>query len=347
MKLPKLKIGHLTLNQPVVLGGMGVGITRHRLASAVTLSGGLGVISGVNLGFTQADFIHNTLEANLRALREEIRKAKKLTSGGPIGVNFMVAMNHYTEHVKVAVSEGVDFIVSGAGLPKNLPELVDNTKTLIAPIVSSTKAAKLITKFWDRTYQRVPDAVILEGIHAGGHLGFSLEDIENETFDAESSIKNIREMLRPYEDQYNQAIPIILAGGIRSYDDVKKALQYGAEGVQVATRFIATKECDASDAFKKHFILAKAEDVHIIKSPVGLPGRAIKSVKKDHLPKRHPCLKCLQTCNPSETPYCISSALIHAVEGNISKGLVFSGQYGYEIQEITSVEEVMKSLCQP
>lgn len=349
MQIPSLNIGDLKIKVPIVLGAMGIGVTRSGLASAVTNAGGLGVISGVNLGYSEPDFFDNMLEANLRGLRNEIRKAKALTDNGFVGVNFMVAMNRYAEHVKEAVKEGVDFIVSGAGIPTELPEFVKGTSTKIAPIISSSKAAKLITKVWDRKYDVAPDAVVLEGIKAGGHLGFSVEDLEANHYDMVEVVAEVKAVLKPYEEKYNKKIPLIVAGGVFDGADIMKVLAAGGDGVQMATRFVATKECDASEAFKSAYINAKSEDVKIIVSPVGMPGRAVlnpfleKVIKGDKPPIKR-CVNCIRTCNPKTTPYCISQALINAVEGNVNEGLIFSGANVDRIKELSTVPRIFEEV---
>lgn len=351
MKLPTLEIGNLKIKYPIVLGAMGIGVTRSGLAAAVTNAGGLGVISGVNLGFEEPDFLTDTLEANLRALKNEIRKAKELVKGGAIGVNFMVAMNHYAEHVKVAVREGIDIIISGAGIPSDLPALVKGSGTKIAPIISSSKAAGLITKLWDRNYSVAPDALVLEGILAGGHLGFKLTELENESYDAFSTIAEIKEILKPYEEKYNKKIPLIVAGGIFNGEDIANVIKAGGNAVQMATRFVATVECDANDAYKQAYINAKEEDVRLIVSPVGLPGRAVnnpflKRVDENDRPAIKKCLQCLRTCDVKTTPYCISQALINAVSGNLDEGLIFSGKNVYKVNEISTVEKIFAELIE-
>ncbi|MDK2866287.1 MAG: nitronate monooxygenase [Clostridiales bacterium] len=352
MKLPSLKIGDLTVKYPIVLGAMGVGVTRSSLASAVTNAGGLGVISGVNLGFSEPDFLDNMLEANLRALRREIRRAKELTKGGAVGINFMVAMNTYAEHVVEAVKEGIDFIASGAGLPTELPALVKGTKTKIAPIISSSKAAGLITKLWDRNYSVIPDAIILEGIKAGGHLGFKPKELLEERYDMVQTLHDIKEVLKPFEAKYNRKIPIIVAGGIYDSNDIEAVMQAGGDGVQMATRFVATDECDAHQHFKDAYIQAKKEDVQIIISPVGLPGRAIgnpflEAVASGNRPPIKRCINCLKTCNLKTTPYCISQALVNAVSGNVDEGLIFSGENVYKVDRMSTVPEIFHELIAP
>ncbi|HAS72884.1 MAG TPA: nitronate monooxygenase [Clostridiales bacterium UBA8960] len=349
MKLPELKIGEHTIKVPIVLGAMGVGVTRSGLASAVTTSGGLGVISGVNLGFNDPDFYTNRLEANLRALKREINLAKDMTKGGLIGVNFMVAMNNYKEHVAVAVKEGIDFIISGAGLPTELPGLVKGSKTKIIPIVSSVKAAQLISKMWDRNHQTAPDAVVIEGIKAGGHLGFSKEDLLEGNFNPKEVIQGVKAALETYEIKYDKKIPVIFAGGIFDGKDIAEAISYGADAVQMATRFVATEECDAHINFKNAYVDADITDAQIIISPVGMPGRALNNPLIDNLskgirPKIERCVNCLSTCNPKTTPYCISQALVASVQGDVETGLIFAGENVFKVTEITTVSHLMETL---
>ncbi len=351
MNLKSLTIGTLSVRYPIVLGAMGIGVTRSGLASAVTNAGGLGVLSGVNLGYAESDFKTNRLEANLRALKREIIKAKEKTKNGVLGVNFMVAMNAYAEHVMTAVKEGVDLIVSGAGLPTELPAFVKNSATKLAPIVSSAKACALLTKVWDRNYQTVPDAIVLEGIEAGGHLGFKLKELQEETYNYKMCIEEIKKILTPYEEKYHKKIPIIVAGGIFDGKDIAEAIHAGASGVQMATRFVATHECDAHENFKKLYVSAKATDTEIIISPVGMPGRAIVTpligkLKEGIKPPIRYCVDCLRTCDPKTTPYCISNALIEAVNGHVDTGLFFAGKNVHKVKEIVSVEALMSTLVQ-
>lgn len=349
MKLPTLEIGSLKIKYPIVLGAMGIGVTRSGLAAAVTNAGGLGVMSGVNLGFEEPDFMDKPLEANLRALRNEIRKAKEMTKGGAIGINFMVAMNTYAEHVREAVKEGIDFIVSGAGIPQDLPALVKGSSTKIAPIISSSKGAGLIAKLWDRNHNIAPDAVVLEGVKAGGHLGFKRDDIINEKYDVFKTITEIKNILKPYEEKYQKKIPLIVAGGIYTGEDIAEIIKAGGDGVQMATRFVATAECDASDAYKQAYINASKEDVKIIISPVGLPGRAVGNpflsrIDANDRPTIKRCVNCLRTCDVKTTPYCISQALINAVSGNVDEGLIFSGENVYKVKEMTTVPKIFDEL---
>lgn len=349
MNIKPLHIGELTAQVPIIQGGMGIGVSRARLASAVANAGGIGVISGVEIGFMEPDFEKNPQEANLRVLTSEIKKAKELSPKGIIGVNFMTAMNNFDELVRIAVIEGVDLIIAGAGLPSHLPELVNGYKTKIAPVVSSGRAAKIILKMWDKKYSRNADMVIVEGPEAGGHLGFSEEDLPAaQSMGLLKIIKEVIEEVKVYEEKYNVSIPVIAAGGIYSGADIAEYLKNGASGVQMGTRFVATHECDADIRYKEQYVNCKKEDIVIIKSPVGMPGRAINNefIKKVSVSKQTSkgCYQCLKGCSPKITPYCISRALIEAVKGNVDEGLIFVGSNAYKIDKIVSVKELVNDL---
>ena len=346
MKLPELKIGNLTAKLPIIQGGMGVGISLNRLASAVANQGGVGIISGVQIGFREADFIKNTLEANLRVLESEIKLAKENAKTGIIGINFMVAMKDYDVFVKKAVESGIDLIISGAGLPLELPSLVKGSNTKIAPIVSSGKAASLICRMWDKKEQVAPDAVVVEGPLAGGHLGFSREDLDSgRAADLEDILLEVIKVVEPFAKKYNKHIPIIAAGGIYDGNDIARLIELGADGVQMGTRFIPTEECDAHLNYKLAHLKAKKEDIQVIMSPVGMPGRAIINdlMRREELNK-HCLYKCLRSCKPKEIPYCISEALLNSANGNVDEGLLFSGSLGYKAQKIQTVKEVIDEL---
>lgn len=349
MKLNPLVIGDLTVKIPIIQGGMGVGISRANLAATVANEGGIGVISGVQIGFSEPDFEINTLEANNRALIKEIRKARKLSPHGVIGVNFLVAMNNYEKLAKTAVEEGIDIIISGAGLPIKLPEMVKESKTKIAPMASSGRTAAVMCRMWDKRYNRIPDLIVVEGSDAGGHLGYSMEELTSENKpNLESIVKDILEVIKPYEEKYGKKIPIAVAGGIFTGKDIAHYINLGASAVQIATRFIATEECDAHDNFKNAIINAKDGDIKIIKSPVGMPGRAIKNkfveqIETAHL-KIEKCYGCMKACNAKKAPYCISKALINAVSGNVEDGIIFSGSNAHRIDKIVKVKELMNEL---
>lgn len=352
MKYKPLVIGELAAPVPVVQGGMGVGVSLDKLAGAVAKEGGIGIISTAQIGFAEEDYEENPLQANLTAIGKVIGRARKRAEGGIVGVNIMVATKHYEEYVKAAVRAGADIIISGAGLPVDLPQYVKDAKTKIAPIVSSVKSANVILKLWDRKYQRVPDMVVIEGPEAGGHLGFSREELETvtrEKFDAE--IQKILSKVKEYAQKYQTSIPVVAAGGIYDRRDMQHMMALGVDGVQVATRFVTTEECDASAAYKQTYLDCKKEDIVLVDSPVGLPGRAIYNKFLEEV-KNFPgkfgakkCRQCIVTCNPAKTPYCISRALIAAVTGNIDEGLLFCGANAYRAERIETVKEIMQEFA--
>lgn len=349
MKLPSLILGDLTIQKPIMQGGMGIGVSRSGLASAVANEGGIGVISGVVLGFLEPDFKENPKAANIRALRKEIRTAKELSPSGVIGVNFLAAVDHYEDLVKAAVEEGIDLIISGAGLPSKLPELVQGSNTKIAPMTSSGRTAAVICKMWDKRYHRIPDMIVVEGPDAGGHLGFTMEELTSESRPTlESALKDVLEEIKPFEEKYGKKIPVVAAGGIFTGGDMARYIKLGASAVQISTRFIATDECDAHINFKQAILNAKEDDVEIIKSPVGMPGRALKNQfaeKIKHTPlKIEHCSGCMRSCHAKEANFCIVEALIRAVQGNVEEGLVFTGTNAYRVNEIMSVRDLMNEL---
>jgi len=344
-----LKIGDLVAKVPVIQGGMGVGVSRSSLAAAVAKAGGVGVISGVHVGYDEDDFEKNNLNANLRALKKHIIKAKENSNGGIIGLNLMVAMNNYEQHVKEAISAGVDLIISGAGLPTKLPSLVKGSNVKIAPIVSTVKAASVILKMWDRKDKTTADLIIVEGPTAGGHLGYSKEELKDiDSIDYDKELVEIIKVANAYGEKYNKEIPVVAAGGIFTGDDVLKYINLGASGVQVGTKFVGTHECDASEEYKNTYVNASKEDIDLVVSPVGMPGRAIhnKFIEKVSTtrPKITKCYNCLIPCNPKDTPYCISEALINAVKGDVDNALLFCGANAYKVDRLYSVDEVIKEL---
>lgn len=348
MKFNSLKIGTLVAKIPIIQGGMGIGVSSSKLASAVANEGGIGIISAAQLGYTQINFQDNPLKANLEALKRHIKTAKANASNGIIGVNIMVASNHYKEHVLAAIDAGVDLIISGAGLPTMLPKIVKDSAVKIAPIVSSLKSAKVILKIWDKHDNVAPDMVVIEGPKAGGHLGFKLDEINDSNFNYEKVVTDIINEVKIYEQKYNKEIPVVVAGGVFDGNDIAKYLKLGAKGVQMATRFVVTEECDASQAFKDAYINCSKEDIVIVKSPVGMPGRAIKNKFIENVnnskSKITHCYNCLTPCNPADTPYCISEALINAVNGNLDEGLIFCGENAYRLTKMTTVKQLMSEL---
>ena len=344
-----LKIGDLTIAVPIVQGGMGVGISLSGLAAAVANEGGVGVISSAGLGLLYSDFKGNFLEASIHGLKEEIRKAREKTLG-VIGVNVMVAMSNFTDMIKTSITEKVDIIIAGAGLPLDLPSfLKKDSLTKLVPIVSSARAAKIICEKWKSNYNYLPDAVIVEGPKAGGHLGFKEEQISDIDYRLEKLVPEIVSELKIFEDKYDKPIPLIAAGGIYTGQDIHDIMKLGASGVQMGTIFVTTDECDASPAFKQSYINASEDDIEIIRSPVGMPGRAIISnfIKKVKAGKKQPkkCpFKCIKTCDISKSPYCIIIALINALKGNFENGYAFAGANAFRATRISSVKEVFQSL---
>lgn len=344
-----LRIGNRVAKWPIIQGGMGIGISLSALAGAVAKDGGIGIISGVQIGYREEDFQKNNLEANKRAMREEIRKAREIAPEGIIGVNLLAAMTTYDELIRTAIEEGIDLIVTGAGLPLELPKMVEGTETKIAPVVSSGKAARLISKVYDKKFSIPADMFIVEGPLAGGHLGFKKEVMENESYmDLEDILKEVLEAIRPFEEKYEVKIPVVVAGGIFDGKDIAHYLQLGASGVQMGTRFVATEECNADLDFKMSYVHARAEDIRLVKSPVGMPGRAIENdftrkLDEGNIPVKR-CYNCLIPCDPRTTPYCISDALIHSAEG--TEGLIFAGSNAFRVNEIISVKELMRKLIE-
>ncbi|MBI5477086.1 MAG: nitronate monooxygenase [Ignavibacteriales bacterium] len=347
--MKSLQIGNLNVPIPLIQGGMGVGISLSGLAAAVANEGGVGVISSAGLGLLYKEFSKDFLEASIHGLQEELRKAREKSSG-IIGVNVMVAMSNFADMVKTAIAEKADIIFAGAGLPLDLPGfLKKDSSTKLAPIVSSARAAKIICEKWKKNYNYLPDAIVVEGPKAGGHLGFKPEQIEDENYSLEKLIPEVVHEVKQIEEAYNQQIPVIAAGGIYTGKDIYDIMQLGASGVQMGTRFVTTDECDASDEFKQSYIDAKSEDIEIIKSPVGMPGRAISSnfLEKVKQGKRQPLqcpFQCIKTCEVSSSPYCIITALINALKGNFEKGYAFAGSNAFKATRITSVKELFQSL---
>ena len=345
-----VKIRNKSIGIPLIQGGMGIGVSRCGLAGAVAREGGMGVLSTAQIGYDDPEFKKHPEETNLKVLPVQIRKAKELSGGnGMIGVNIMAVTQLYGDYVKTACETGVDAIITGAGLPVELPKYAAGYDVAIAPIVSTAKAAGVILKRWDKKYQRTADFLVIEGPKAGGHLGFSPEELADVgQIDYDTEIKNILAVKKQYEDKYQTQIPVFVAGGIFTNEDVRHALELGADGVQAASRFVATEECDASEAFKQAYVWADEEDIVVIKSPVGMPGRAVKNRFIEKMQKDpggvNWCYKCLKACNPATAEYCISQALINAVEGNLDEGLIFCGQRTGEIREISTVHQVVEDL---
>lgn len=356
MPFPSLSLGDLTARIPVIQGGMGVGISLSRLAAAVASQGGIGVIAAAMIGMREPDVAENPIEANCRALKTEIAKARALSSG-IIGVNIMVALTTFTQMARAAIESKVDVIFSGAGLPLELPrqlrELCEEKKqefrTKLVPIISSGRAAKIIAKKWLSRFSYLPDAFVVEGPKAGGHLGFKPEQINDSNHALEVIVPEVLEAVKPLEDKYGKNVPVIAAGGIYSGQDIHRFLKMGASGVQMGTRFVATHECDADIRFKESYLKATRDDITIISSPVGMPGRALQNdfiaKSREGLKKPFKCIfHCVSTCQQEKTPYCIAQALISAMRGNLKGGFAFCGENVYRVNEIISVAELIQKL---
>lgn len=371
-----LVIGDMVAKYPVIQGGMGVGISLSSLAGAVAKAGGIGIISTAQIGFRDPDFLKEPMEANMRAIHSEFKKAREIAPKGIIGFNIMVATRNYAQYVKEAIKAGADIIISGAGLPIELPgylaeakrlaaEAGETVRTKIAPIVSTAKSAMVICRMWDRKYKRIPDLLVIEGPLAGGHLGFSREQLTqygadtanvSDTYDSaayDEEIRGIMKVVRQFEEKYSQHIPVVIAGGIYTHEDVEHAMELGADGVQVATRFVTTEECDAPMSYKQSYLDAKEEDIVITQSPVGMPGRAIRNSFLETITEQKAagqraridhCYQCLEHCDPKNIPYCITKALSNAAEGDLEHALLFCGSNACRAERIETVDEVMQDL---
>jgi NAD(P)H-dependent flavin oxidoreductase YrpB (nitropropane dioxygenase family) len=344
-----LKIGDMIARLPIVQGGMGVGISLSGLASAVANAGGIGVISSAGLGVIYRSYSNDYNTASIHGMREELRKARQATKG-IIGVNVMVALSNFADMVRTSIEEGVDIIFSGAGLPLNLPSFRPaGSKTKLAPIVSSGRAAKLLCNKWKEQYDVLPDAIVVEGPKAGGHLGYKAAQITDPAFSLEAIVPEVVAEVRKFEEQYGVEIPVIAGGGVYTGEDIHKILSLGASGVQMGTRFVVTEECDADPAFKQTYIDATEQDVEIIQSPVGMPGRAIHNSFLDRVkqgltkPKACP-FNCIKTCNVVDSPYCIMLALYNAYRGKMDQGYAFAGSNAWRSAKIMSVQALMDEL---
>jgi len=348
-RMKPLKIGNLKIKIPVIQGGMGVGISLSGLAAAVANEGGVGTISTAGIGLINKSTKGDIIKNNIDSLKEEIRKAKTLTKG-TLGVNIMVAMTNFADMVSTSISEKIDIIFAGAGLPLNLPGfLKKDSVTKLVPIVSSGRAVKIICQKWHDQYDYLPDAVVVEGPDAGGHLGFKPDQIDNKENKLEVILRDVIEEVKKFENAFKKKIPVIAAGGIYTGEDMIRFMGMGASGVQMGTRFVTTNECDASDGFKQEYINANEEDIKIIKSPVGLPGRAISSkfLNKVEGGEKQPLkcpYKCIRTCDIEKSPYCIVIALIQAYKGNFNHGFAFAGVNAFRANAIISVKKTFEQL---
>ncbi|MDD3485729.1 MAG: nitronate monooxygenase [Atopobiaceae bacterium] len=358
MDLPELRIGDVSARVPIIQGGMGVGVSLSSLAGAVAKEGGVGIISAAQPGFLEEDFRTDPFGANLRALGRYIREAKAASAGcgGLVGVNIMCACTHYEEYVRCCIDNGADLIISGAVLPMNLAKLVEGSDIKIAPIGSPPRAVSTLHKLCDRHAHRTADMVVIEGPAAGGHLGYSKEEAEDavatgDTYDAQ--IADIMERVHVFEEKYDRKIPVVFAGGVFTHEDICHYLGLGCAGVQMATRFVVTEECDADQRYKQAYLDATKDDIRIVKSPVGMPGRAIDNAFLRHQdalaaagerPRIEHCFNCLTHCNPTTAPYCITDALIRAARGDVDKALLFCGENVWRLHEMTTVPALMHEL---
>ena len=348
-RLKQLVFGDISVERPIIQGGMGVGISLSGLAAAVANEGGVGVIATAGLGLLGSKTAGGLAAANVGVLRSEIRKARAKTKG-ILGVNIMVALSNFADMARTAVEEGIDIIFSGAGLPLDLPKYLNGLcRTKLVPIVSSGRAAKIIAKRWMEKFNYLPDAFVVEGPLAGGHLGFREEQLSDPEYKLEKLVTEVIRETNLLEENHHRPVPVIAAGGIYSGADIAKYLRLGAAGVQMATRFVTTDECDASPGFKQAYLDARREDLVIIKSPVGLPGRVIRNTFIDEVADggRKPFVcpyHCITTCDLAKSPYCIASALVNAQKGDLRHGFAFAGQNAYRAKEIVTVKKLMTSL---
>lgn len=349
-KLPDLIIGDLKINPPIIQGGMGVRVSTAKLAAAVSNTGAFGVIASVGLGEEgRLDLSYE--ERSKLAFKELIREAKKLTKNA-FGVNIMCALTNYDDLAKVAIEEEVGAIISGAGLPLHLPSLCNSSKTKLIPIISSGRAAELICKTWKKRYDVLPDALVLEGPLAGGHLGFKYSEVIGDKIPVlEDLLAEVLNSITKYENDYSNKIPVIVAGGIFTGKDIAKFLKLGASGVQIATRFVCTNECDVSDAYKDAYLNCSKDDIAVILSPVGLPARVIRNKFVERIESgekiKFTCpYKCLKTCDPYAANYCIAQALVNAYRGNLKEGFVMCGVNAYRVRNIVTIRELLTQITE-
>ena len=349
MRMKSLNLGELKIKVPIIQGGMGIGISLSKLASAVANMGGVGIISTVGIGQTGTQNKLGWKKGNIEGVRREIRKARTLTTG-VLGVNIMSVLTDFSDMVKTSIEEGIDIIFSGAGLPLDLPSyLTKGSKTKLVPIVSSGRAASIITQKWKQNYDYLPDAFVVEGPKAGGHLGFKANALDEVSNTLENLVAEVVKVSQEIKEKFNKEVPVIAAGGLFTGKDIHSIMKRGATGVQLGTRFVATEECDASQEFKQAVVDANEEDIQIIKSPVGMPGRSIfnRFLQEAGDGKRRPAFckhNCIKSCNPKTTLYCISDALLSAFKGNLKDGFAFVGSNAGRIKKISTVKEIFTEL---
>jgi NAD(P)H-dependent flavin oxidoreductase YrpB (nitropropane dioxygenase family) len=330
---------------------MGVRVSGGSLAGHVAKCGGVGIVAAAGIGLNSPFYDGtNYLQAEPEAFKAELAKAYAIAPDGVIGVNVMVALSDFETLVQASIEGGAKIIICGAGLPMTLPELTAHApEVALVPIVSSVRAAQLIAKKWDRAYHRLPDAVVVEDPDtAGGHLGEKLENIGTGDYDQYATVRGVKEFFR---NEYNSDVPVIAAGGVWDRADLLHALEQGADGVQMASRFVATVECDASDEFKQMYLDCRKEDIGLIMSPAGLPGRAIlknqeQIVLFDQIHGTDCGNGCLKKCTYKESGerFCIVKALDRAQRGDVETGLVFCGTNAWKADRITTVQEIFDEL---
>jgi nitronate monooxygenase len=346
--LPDLVIGDLRINPPIIQGGMGVRVSGVRLASAVSNEGALGVVASVGTGEEWPDRSLSYAARSYVSLRDMLQRTKALTPN-PIAVNIMCALTNYDDLVKAADEEGVAAIISGAGLPLKLPALVTRRDIGLIPIVSSGRAAELICRSWWRKHHRLPDALIVEGSLAGGHLGFAMSEVRTTHAPLETLVQDVLSATAGYKGAHGLPIPVIAAGGVFTGRDMARFLRLGASGVQLGTRFVCTDECDASIQYKEAYLQCRQEDILIIQSPLKLPLRVIRNrfveriLAGEKMPFRCP-YRCLATCEPDTSPYCIAEALVNAYRGNMDAGFTTAGANAYRVNRILSVRQLIQEL---
>ncbi|NOY13484.1 MAG: nitronate monooxygenase [Deltaproteobacteria bacterium] len=346
-----LTIGRHSVPFPIIQGGMGVRVSGFRLAGHVALSGGIGLIAAAGLGLGSEHYDgKNFFAADRQALLDELRKAYEIAPDGIIGVNCMVAVSNYDEVVRACCEGGAKLIVSGAGLPMTLPGLTaDYPDVALVPIVSSVKAAELICRKWHKSYQRLPDAIVVEDPDtAGGHLGEKAERIGTGQYDQYGTVRGVKNYLK---EKWKLEIPVIAAGGIWDRQDLQYALAQGADAVQMGTRFVVTEECDVDEAFKQAYLNCSKDDIGLIMSPAGLPGRAlvanIDQVRQRDLDLDVRCPSaCLKKCTykTGQERFCIVHALDRAQRGDMDTGLIFCGSNAWKAERISTVKEVFEEL---
>ena len=348
MRLKPLTINNKTVKYPIIQGGMGIRISLNKLAKACMNSGIVATISAAQTGFLKKGFKADPIGKNKEAIIEEITEIRRVSPKGILGVNLMHAINHYKEYATFLSTQDIDFIISGAGLPLDLPKYIKDTKVKGAFIISSARACSIMLRSWDRKHQMMPEFIVCEGPLAGGHLGFSKEDfLLGNVVQLEDIVPSVKDIVRPYEEKYGIKIPIIAAGGIYDGHDMANMIKLGCDGVQIATRFIATHECDASDEYKQMIIDSKEDDIVRVSSPAGLPGRAVRnhlteSLIKGNLPVKY-CVNCLKTCKKVGIPYCITEQLGNSAGGD-NKGLIFTGAKAHLIKKLDLVQNIVNEL---